>query len=298
MSQSPSKCPEPGVYENVPPEEYFSWDAVSNSKLNLLRKSPLHYQHGYPESTPAMRLGSLVHSGVLEPLAIAKRYVFMPDYSSHPDNKTAKGDRSFSGATSFVKSMEEQFRKFHHDKEIVTEEQYHTMVGMAQALQANAIARDLLRDGRAEVSVVWVDDDTGLKCKARADWLKPGVMVDLKTTLDAGEFERAVVRYGYHRQMAFYERGLSAHGIEVTPWIIAVEKSAPFGCRCAPMAEAALDLGHRELDELLQVLVACQENGHWPGYENPTAWELPAWYGRGVEDDVELVIGGETLTVS
>lgn len=292
------KCPEPGVYENVPPEEYFAWDAVSNSKLNLLRRSPMHYRHGYPESTPAMRLGSLVHSGVLEPLAIAKRYVFMPDYSNHPDNKTSKGDRSFSSATSFVKSMEEQFRRLNHDKEIVTEEQYHTMVGMAQALQANAVARDLLRDGRAEVSVVWVDAQTGLICKARADWLKPGVMVDLKTTLDAGEFERAVVRYGYHRQMAFYERGLSAHGIEVTPWIIAVEKSAPFGCRCAPMAEAALDLGHRELDELLQVLDACQENGHWPGYENPTAWELPAWYGRGAEDDVALVIGGETLTVS
>lgn len=293
-----SKCPEPGVYENVPPEDYFSWDAVSNSKLNLLRRSPMHYKHGYPESTPAMRLGSLVHSGVLEPLAIAKRYVFMPDYASHPDNKTAKGDRSFSSSTSFVKSMEDQFRKFHHDKEVVSEEDYNTMVGMATALSGNAVARDLLRDGRSEVSVVWIDEDTGLTCKARADWLRPGVMVDLKTTQDVGEFERSVVRYGYHRQMAFYERGLSAHGIEVTPWIIAVEKSAPYGSRCAPMADAALDLGQRELSELLLLLLDCKERDSWPGYENPTAWELPAWYiERGETTDVELTIGGETLSV-
>lgn len=293
-----SKCPEPGVYENVPPEDYFAWDAVSNSKLNLLRRSPMHYKHGYSESTPAMRLGSLVHSGVLEPLAIAKRYVFMPDYASHPDNKTAKGDRSFSSSTSFVKSMEDQFRKFHHDKEVVSEEDYNTMVGMATALSGNAVARDLLRDGRSEVSVVWIDEDTGLTCKARADWLRPGVMVDLKTTQDVSEFERSVVRYGYHRQMAFYERGLSFHGIEVTPWIIAVEKSAPYGSRCAPMAEAALDLGHRELSELLQLLLDCKERDSWPGYENPTAWELPAWYiERGETTDVELTIGGETLSV-
>lgn len=282
-------CPAPGLYENVPAEDYFAWDAVSNSRLNLLRKSPKHYQFGFVESTGAMLLGTLVHSGVLEPLSIAKRYVFMPDYSNHPENVTGNGDRSFSSATKFVKSMQETFRRLHHDKEIVSEEQYNQMVGIATSLTENDIARQLLRDGKSEVSLVWDDPLTGLRCKARADWLKPGVMVDVKTTMDAAEFERSIVRYGYHRQMAFYQRGLKMHGIDVMPWIICVEKSAPFGCRCAPMEDAALKIGAKEIDGLLCQLVECQESNCWPGYPNPETWSCPDWYRQQAEAPAESV---------
>jgi hypothetical protein len=294
-SVSGLKCPEPGVYENVAAEDYFAWSAVSNSKLSLLKRSPRHYQHGFSEATPAMQLGSLVHSGVLEPLAIAKRYVFMPDYAKHPGNTTASGDRSFSSATKFVKQMEEQFRQMHFDKEIVTEEQYNTMVGMSTALADNDKAKHLLRDGRAEVSMVWDDPETGLRCKARADWLKPGVMADLKTTMDAGQFERSIVKFGYHRQMAFYTRGLMANGIDADPWIICVEKSAPFGCRCAPMDSEALRIGANEIDELLGLLVECQARDFWPGYQNPSVWSVPEWYSK--SEQLELIVDGETVLI-
>jgi hypothetical protein len=294
-SASALKCPEPGVYENVPAEDYFAWDAVSNSKLNLLKRSPRHYQHGFNEATPAMQLGSLVHSGVLEPLAIAKRYVFMPDYASHPDNVTGKGVRSFSAATTFVSSMEEQFRKFHHDKQIVTEKEYDTMIGMATALAENEKAKQLLRDGRAEVSVVWDDPETGLRCKCRSDWIKPGIMADLKTTQDAAQFERSIGKYGYHRQMAFYTRGLAANGIDVEPWIICIETKAPFGCRCAPMDLKALLTGSKEIDQLMSLLVECRASNSWPGYCNPETWTCPDWCDK--EEQLELIVDGETVLI-
>lgn len=283
------------MYENVPAEDYFAWEAVSNSKLSLLKRSPKHYMHGFGEETEAMRLGSLVHSGVLEPLAIAKRYVFMPDYSKHPENKTKSGDRSFAKVTDFVKQMEENFRQLNFDKEIVTEAQYNVMVGMATALADNEQAKQLLRDGKAEVAVVWNDQETGLRCKAKADWLKPGIMADLKTTADASDFERSIGKYGYHRQMAFYCRGLMANGIEVEPWIICVEKSAPFGCRCAPMDSEALRIGAKEIDELLGLLVECQQNNHWPGYQNPSVWSVPEWYAK--HEQLELIVDGETVLI-
>lgn len=292
--------PEPGIYYDITPDEYFSWDAVSNSRLSLLARSPLHYQHGFSESTPAMRLGSLVHSGVLEPLSIARRYIFMPDYANHPDNTTAGGDRSFSRATKFVKQMEDQFRRLHHDKEIVSEDDYNLMVGIATALFQNRTARALLRDGKAEVSIVWDDAQTGLRCKARADWLRDGEMVDLKTTIDASSFEKAMARYAYHRQMAMYQRGLAALGIEVDPWIIAVEKSPPYGCRVAPVDPYALAVGNNELDRLLSQLQQCQELQEWPGYEDPAVWSVPDWYAEqaGQSDLSEwfesaLVAGGD-----
>lgn len=294
-SASALKCPDPGVYEDVPAEEYFAWDAVSNSKLNLLKRSPRHYQHGFNEPTDAMLLGTLVHSGVLEPLSIAKRYVFMPEYAKHPENKTKSGDRSFASTTDFVKKMEESFRQLNFDKEIVTEAQYNVMVGMASALTENETAKHLFRDGKSEVCVVWNDEETGLRCKARADWLKPGIMVDLKTTDDASKFERSIVTYGYHRQMAFYTRGLAANGIEAEPWIVCVEKKAPFGCRCAPMDVEALRIGAAEIDELLSLLIECQTQNVWPGYQNPSAWSVPEWYTK--HEQIELIVDGETLLI-
>lgn len=275
-------CPDPGIYYDIPADDYFAWEAVSNSKLSLMNRSPMHYKHGFGESTPAMRLGSLVHSGVLEPLSIAKRYVFMPDYSNHPENTTANGDRSFSGATKFVKQMQETFRRMHHNKEIVSEPEYDMMVGMATALVSNQAAKNLLREGVAEVSLVWVDPMSGLTCKSRIDWLdrESGRFCDLKTTMDAGEFERSIVKYGYHRQMAFYGRGLEANGINAEPWILATEKSAPYGCRTAPMDVVSISYGHKELDVLLQRVLDCQQSGQWPGYANPESWSCPDWYTR------------------
>lgn len=294
-----TKCPEPGIYHNIPAEDYFAWEAVSNSKLSLMNRSPMHYKHGFGEATTAMQLGSLVHSGVLEPLSIAQRYVFMPDYSNHPDNKTGKGDRSYSSATTFVRAMEESFRHLHHDKEIVSQTDYNMMIGMATALVSNQTARLLLREGVAEVCCVWIDSITGQTCKARIDWLdKPGSrFCDLKTTQDAGDFERSIVRYGYHRQMAFYSRGLSANGIDATPWILCVDKSAPYGCRTAPMDALSITHGNTELDALLARVVECEQAGQWPGYDNPESWGCPAWYLKQAEPDVELIIGGESIFV-
>lgn len=271
----------------MPSETYFEWDAVSNSKLSLMNRSPMHYKHGFGEATDAMRLGSLVHSGVLEPLSIAKRYTFMPNYASHPDNVTGSGARSFSSSTTFVKTMEEQFRKLNHDKEIVTEAEYDMMCGMAAALMLNGAAKDLLSNGVSEVCCVWIDKLSGLRCKCRIDWLDKsrGLFCDLKTTQDASDFERSIVKFGYHRQMAFYGRGLEANGIDAAPWILATEKKAPFGCRAAPMDVVAISYGHKEIDTLLARVVECQSSGQWPGYENPESWGCPDWYLRDAAGD-------------
>lgn len=289
--------PKPGFYENIPFDTYKEWEAVSNSRISLLKRSPRHFQHGFGEETEAMRLGTLVHTGVLEPLAIAQRYVFMPDYSKHPGNVTKTGARSFASTTTFVQSMEEQFRSLHFDKQIVTKDQFDVMVGIAEAMCDCHAAKELLRDGKSELSLVW-EDRSGLLCKCRLDFLKPGDVVDLKTCPDAAGFERSIARYGYHRQMAFYLRGLEAHGFDdVRPWLIAVEKSAPFGVRCAPVAEEALAVGRREIDELLSLLVYCQKSNVWPCYESPRQWSLPEWYLANACGDADLIVDGEILSV-
>jgi hypothetical protein len=287
----------PGFYYDLPAEEYFAIDAVSNSRLSLLKRSPLHYKVGrFKEPTKALALGSLVHAGVLEPLAIARRYCFMPNYAKHPSNRTKNGERSFSSSTDFVRKMEADFLELNHDKQIVAEEEYARVCGVAISLSQSPQARGLFNGGQSEVSIVWDDKDTGVRCKARVDYLsdKSPVFADLKTSADALDFEWTIGNLEYHRQMAFYKRGLDAlRGDDYLPWIAVVETEIPYCNRVAPMSEEALRCGDKLVGELLTKLASHLDSDQWPGYESPAEWTLPERFRR--SEPVELLIGGESL---
>jgi hypothetical protein len=281
--------PKTGLHR-VTDDEYFGWDAVSNSRLSLLNRSPAHFRQGFKESTPALRLGSLIHAGVLEWKQLIDRYVFMPDYSNHPDNKTAGGDRSFSKTTKFVKEREALFRDLHHDKEIVTQAEYDKLIGMSEAFALCPEAKELLTGGESEVAVVWDDPLTGMRCKAKIDYLRDDAFIDVKTTRDGQAFDRAIANYGYHRQAAFYQRGVAAvTGKRLPCYMMPIESSAPYCVRVAQMSEAAIAVGNGEVDALLLRLKDCYEKDEWLGYDSPSEWTLPDWYNRSDEQGGDLV---------
>ena len=56
-----------GQFADMPASDYHQSLALSNSGLGRLLRSPMHYKHGFGESTPAMQLGTAVHALVLEP---------------------------------------------------------------------------------------------------------------------------------------------------------------------------------------------------------------------------------------
>jgi hypothetical protein len=268
-------------------DEYRKWNAVSHSRLSLAAKSPAHYRYGRAiDPNRTLRLSSLVHCGVLDPLAIAKRYCFMPDFAQMPENINSQGERSYSSSTSYVRTMQERFRQLHPNRQLLSEAEYERMVGIARSLHENDLVLDLLRVGRPEVSIVWDDKPTGLRCKMRTDWLRiecglpDAIVVDLVTTQDATRFEHAIATYGYHRRMAFQLRGLLATGFasDIQPWIIAVETHAPFACRVARLCDDAIATGHYEVDDLFKVVACSKANACWPAYENPAHWDVPADY--------------------
>ena len=121
-------CPAPGVYTGVSFSEYCEWDAINHSRLPLIDKSPLHCFVGRSyDETKAMRFGSLVHCGKLEPDAIAQRYMVMPDYLNHPDNVTSNGDKPASpAATSWYKNKKANFDEVANQlgKLVITQKEY------------------------------------------------------------------------------------------------------------------------------------------------------------------------------
>ena len=60
----------PGIYPDLPNEEYHRCDGVSNSMLSDMARSPAHFQAArrrQREETPAMAIGTAIHCAVLEP---------------------------------------------------------------------------------------------------------------------------------------------------------------------------------------------------------------------------------------
>lgn len=292
------ETPKPGIYHDVPFETYLKWDAISNSRITLAMRSLLHFKTGFvKQETKSMRLGTFLHCGVLEPLAISMRYAVMPAYELNAENVTKSGESSTSKATSYYIAMRNQFIANNLGKQIVEKSFYDLLVGVSKALSRSERAREYLGDKcETEVSAVWVDEETGLLCKCRYDSLNTGIN-DLKSTADAMKFTKSIANFGYHRQGAHYQDGWVALTGEVKPVrLIAVEPAEPFGTRSAPVNEDAIDVGRSEVRTVLRAIADAKSSGNWTGYEDPSSWCLPAYYGGG-DDEIELTVNGETILI-
>ena len=73
----------PGIFTDIPLEEYLAWEAVGASDLSNMIRSPAYcrYKQQNPDEdkqTPAKRLGSAIHCILLEPDEWGKRYCVDP----------------------------------------------------------------------------------------------------------------------------------------------------------------------------------------------------------------------------
>jgi hypothetical protein len=263
--------------------------------LGQLKKSPRHYQESVAlEQSKPLVIGSLVHCGRLEPLSLAERYAVMPDYHLDAENTTAKGVPTDSKATSYYKAKRDAFLAANDRKEIVTQGWYDECKQLITSLAEDELANRILTCKEYELTIVWRDQETRLLCKARLDGLADSHLVDLKTTADLETFPRSFFRYGYHRQAAHYQNGWATLTGELLPmWIVAVEKCQPVCVQAAPISDAAMEAGEVERAELLELLVACQQSGEWPGPPSPEFWTIPEW----AEQPITLRIGSEELSV-
>lgn len=289
--------PSPGIYRDVSFADYLAWDCINNSRISLARRSLLHFkEQPAHEATKALRFGSFAHCGVLEPLAIAMRYAVMPRYELDAANVTKDGTASKSTGTTYYKQRAAEFAAANTGKEVVEQDAYDHLCGISRSLMRSERAREYLCErGDVEVCFVWDDEETGLRCKCRVDMLNSGIC-DLKTCLDAQAFPKSIAAYGYHRQGAHYQAGVAALTGEVKPFrIVAVEKTAPYGVRSAPLNEDAIETGAAEVRQAMRAIAGAYESGVWPCYTDPASWCLPSWYGG--SDEIELIINGETVSI-
>lgn len=254
--------------------EYHKHPSVSNSSLGKILKSPAHYQAYLTEpreSTAAQHFGSLFHKRLLEPEL----------YKSSVCVDISVGDKR-------KKENQEKYQEFlalNVHREVVSIEQSRHLEGMTNAVFANSAASKLLLQARNEQAFFWHDLKSGVDCKCKPDVLREGhIIVDIKTTRDASRaaFGRDAFRFGYHRQAAFYLRGLSAvtgHRYD-TFLIVAVEKEPPYGVTVHVFDDTQIQLGEAQVEKALKLYKECSVLEDWPSYDSDIKpLSYPAWAG-------------------
>lgn len=248
--------------KSLPFEDYLNIDAISNSYLSRFAITPAHAAIPVVE-TPAMAFGTAFHVCILEPETFANKCAVAP----------AGDRRTKAGKTAYAEFVSESL-----GKTIISADSFEAIQRMGEAINNHPMARALLKKGIAEQSVFWVDDETGLACKARPDWLTGSTIVDLKKTKDASElgFSRSIVNFRYYQQAAFYLTGLA----EVSDteyeefFFIAVNDQPPYEIGVYSLSQDFLEYGYYECRRLLRRVKLHSELGLYPNYKSAGVVEI------------------------
>ena len=253
------------ILYGLPAEQYFAADRINNSSLKLINKSPLHYQASTEqdrEETKAMLIGSAVHTAVLEPSTLLDRYIVAPQ----ADRRTKSGKAIWSDLEA-------------SGKIVLSQTDFEMIDAIQSAVFAHENAFKLLAKGHPEISLFTEID--GVPAKARMDWYRPGIILDLKTTEDASPsgFARSCATYGYAQQAAWYLDCAEASGLEAHTFIfLVVEKSAPYAVALYELTPESLEFGRAQYQRALNLYKQCKKDDDWPGYSSQIEQlSLPAW---------------------
>lgn len=292
----------PGIYLDMDFDDYLAIDAVSNTAMGAAAKSARHFKFALPlEKQKHLVLGNMVHTFRLEPKHFKQRYSVCPDYRNDSSNVTKNGTRSRASTTSYVTDKTAEFVAAEEAKgrEVVPYDWYREMLTIVEALHGDGQANALFNTrGPFEVTLVWDDPETGIRCKGRMDKLceHQGKFCDLKTCQDLLKAHRSFTDWNYARQMAHYRAGYAVlTGELLTPWVCAVEKQSPYCVHTAPVDDESIEWGESEQQRLLQLIADCRERDEWPGPELPDKWRVAEW--KLNADPIELVVGGQKVSI-
>ena len=261
-----------GIVYDLTFAEYVAIPAVNWSTLRYLDVSGAEYRYRLKngrDDTPALSTGRAAHCAVLEPDQFLVRYAVWTGGARRGkdwlDFQAANADRDA----------------------ILTESEYDECLDMRDAVRRNRDTRKLVTAGRSEVSIVWTDRATGIRCKARIDKLSRKWFADFKTTrtIDARRFGYQAADLLWYGQLAFYAGGIATLGMDREAKIVAVEKTAPYDCGVFELDNDALYAGEVIVSRLLTRLAECKRTRRWPGrFKGPQTLQLPGWaYGEDYE---------------
>jgi PDDEXK-like domain of unknown function (DUF3799) len=269
---------EDGIYADIIEADYHSdRGSLSSSGARQILSSPakFKYRQENPEHSTAFDMGSYVHALVLG-VGAEVAVVDAANYTTKAA-KAARDEAYEAGKTPML---------------IGDIELGHAMFN---AVNRHPTAAALFADGDAEQSLFWHDPETGVRLRARIDWLRPGahrlIAVDLKTSgvsVNPQEWGSTAAKWKLHFQAAWYLTALEQLGLCDNPAFVFVncEKEPPHLVSVTQLTEESVALGRRQMRRAIQTYAACVYTDKWPGYSPEIhVVDLPKWsyYQEGAE---------------
>ena len=192
---------EMGINKDTTNEDYHKdRNFESSSSLKLFLKDSREYykkyileEKGEDQYKSAYDFGSYIHSLILEPEKTDSEFII------------------FEGLTRRSKAWTE-FKEANQDKIILTKSQDLMATSLINAYKDNKETQELIQDGCAEHTLC--TELEGLKVKVRVDYIKEGLVIDLKTTsdpVDKYSAAKTIVRYDYDLSAALYIDAFKAY---------------------------------------------------------------------------------------
>ncbi len=209
------------IHKNITRPEYDALPGINHSKLKYFKDSIKHGSWKATQKfnqTSAMRLGTAVHTLVLEPHKFDDEYIC----GSGPVNEKT-GKTYGTDSQKFQNWLSEQ------------EETGKTYLSTNDKNQAEQVAKNVYKNELAmywldqceyrESAVTWTDKRTGLECKALMDnfSLENLILGDFKTIARSVDYEflsKTLFTMDYFQQFAFYNDGLRANGYDCKKFIV------------------------------------------------------------------------------
>lgn len=263
---------EPGVYDV--PEGVYHGDqslaptlgrSLSNSGMKTLLDCPARFAHERDHGRPpkdAYDLGSLVHDLVLHGGDERLRVIDCYDWRKKADQDAKKAAHA-AGLVPVNRADLLQASR------------------IARAVRAHPLAGPIFSQGKPEQSIYWVDQDTGITCRARVDWVRDNALVDLKSCEKASPeaFAKSCANFRYDMQASHYSEGWEAVTGQALPFIfVAVEKSPPYLIGVYQLDSEAMKNGMLDVRKTKALYAECESANVWPGYPIEVAQlSLPRW---------------------
>lgn len=318
---------EQGVFSGLTQEQYRLGEGLANSSLGYLMKSGrtlwyeeqerlnmLHSAHTHdldevPDGLDAVEteekrnaalvFGAAMHKLVLEPETWETEFVVVPpEAPRRPSDKQRMASRP-SAATVAAIEWWDDFERGRDGRQAILAPEYARMWEMYDALRSHWFDVDglhiptlhLFKGGHAEASIYWVDEETGVFCKGRPDYISDGFIADYKTATDGSlyGFQKSMADFGYYRQSPYYldgmrvaSKGASDHNRFL---FVVQEKKRPYEVFVYAIGLQSQDIGRSDYRRLLHRYVENTKKYGEPGKGEmwPMAChsildvELPQW---------------------
>ncbi len=234
--------------------DYQDLPAISSHWLIAMLDSPrqcwekyLDPQRPAEEPTGAMRFGTLVHCLALTPKQLEREFRVI-----HEDrrSRTGRAEWEWTQAQGWTPIRPGELDRAR---------------AIVAALQADPVARKLLRGGRKERTIVQPRAHGLLPLKGRLDIHHESKrqIIELKTTWNLDAIETAMTRYRYPLSAAFYRDLVRGQSVI----FVFVQTRDPIEVRIFEMSKADLQDGEMMWRTALEMFDTCWKLGQWPELE-------------------------------